>query len=187
MTTCRNVVPVALALALMAFVGCAGDRTTSPSPPQSSGQPTPYPSTGIERWDDPNARGWSPPVAGNARVPISPQSPGPPTPYPSTGIELWDAPAPSNLSPQAGSGVPEPLTPEDEQNLIDLAKEHLEMESGKTVVGDFKASRTDKGYSVFVQFHAGYDDQGRPLSTVGGHCLVLISKDREVIQVIGGA
>lgn len=187
MITNANVVLVGLTLALIAFAGCAGDRPPSSSPPQSSGQPTPYPSTGIERWEDPNARGWSPPATGNARVPISPQSTGQSTPYPSTGIEPWVTPTPRNSSPKAENVVREPLTLEDEQKLIDLAKKHLERRSGKPVVGDFRASRTDDGYSVFVDFHAGYDDQGRPLYFPGGHCLVLISKDREVIQVIGGA
>jgi hypothetical protein len=104
-----------------------------------------------------------------------------PAGYPSTGIEADDPilhPAPQKR-PQAERS-------REHKRAVEVARAYLENQSGEPIDAEFTVTSTEGGYRVFVQY-VGRDPQGHPLHIPGGHCLILISKEWEVIRVLPGA
>ena len=101
--------------------------------------------------------------------------------YPSTGIA---ADAPDTLV------IHEEKKSSDIQHRKDraiaVARAYLKRQDDRDFDATFTAREMQSGYSVFVEFIGGYDDQGNPLYYPGGHCLVEISRDWKVIEVIPG-
>jgi len=95
---------------------------------------------------------------------------------PSTGIKPGD---PVTILPD------EAISEDDAKHAIEVARKHLEDEWGKSIDGDFSAVRTTEGYSVLVEFIVR-DKQGRPGYFPGGHCVIQISKDWKVVDVLKG-
>ena len=110
-----------------------------------------------------------------------PKRPRQPVEYPTTGIAMWD-PLPDPASGVSKWETPEPLLPDEERRVIIAVKNHLGM---KDDLSEFNVKRKGTGYTVFVTFYSP-DEQGNKVTYPGGHCIVKLSSDRDVIEVIRG-
>ena len=83
-------------------------------------------------------------------------------------------------------GQPSDVPTDGAPRAIRVARQYLEDGNKGPIRAELEATRNGDGYRVFVQDIGGYDRTGRPLYFVGGHCVVVISKDWQVSRVIGG-
>jgi hypothetical protein len=99
--------------------------------------------------------------------------------YPSTGIEPGD--------PVVINGAfPEDLpSPDEERRSIAVARNYIER-TGNPVSAEYSVRRGRHGFTVFVQFVAN-DEEGHPRSFPGGHCMIELSEDWQIVQVTNGA
>ena len=86
------------------------------------------------------------------------------------------------------------MSPQDDEQqsdwrtrAIDVARSYLQKQDGKPIDATFSARRSAEGYNVFIEFIGGYDEHGQPRYFPGGHCLVQVSKDWKVVEVVPGA
>jgi hypothetical protein len=77
------------------------------------------------------------------------------------------------------------VTPEEQLWTTETARQHLEQGAGQPLSADFKVRRSRDGFRVFVQY-LQYDEQGLASPVPGAHCLVRLSGDGQVLEVICG-
>jgi hypothetical protein len=94
---------------------------------------------------------------------------------PSTGGGMWD-PVHRPVSSQPQPAV-RSLTAAERERAISVAREYLYKDDPEPGEIEYKVHRTEDGYSVFVQF----------AWVPGGHCLLRISSEWEVTELIPGA
>jgi hypothetical protein len=95
---------------------------------------------------------------------------------------MWDALSTSTAGNSAGESDSDLLPEGEEQKVIGVVKQYLQSTDDQA---DFEVSRKGTGYSVFVNFFS-LDEQGRKARYVGGHCMMHLSSDLRVVEVIGG-
>jgi hypothetical protein len=73
----------------------------------------------------------------------------------------------------------------DEAKAVEVAKAQLEKAGGKRIDARYKVARIPEGFSVHVEYVAGYQ-HGQPVFIAGGFCVVLVSTRWTVIKILGG-
>lgn len=74
----------------------------------------------------------------------------------------------------------------EETKAVQIAKAHLEKEDGKRIDARYKVTRVPEGFSVHVSYVAGYE-RGQPVFMAGGFCVVLVSTQWTVVEVLSGS
>lgn len=179
-----------LLLILVGFTLFGCERNVPPTPARSADQSHKRPVDVAA--DEPTPDGQQVSFATESPAPPARDEESEPRHYPSTGIKFWDPPThdfPAQTKeprkPETPRVEPAPITPAEERRAIAVTAEYLKEDFDKPMDAKFKVLRADKGYRVFVEFFCR-DEQGQPVYAVGSHCLVMISEDWKVINVVGG-
>lgn len=73
----------------------------------------------------------------------------------------------------------------EEQRIVTAARAYLEKIRQKPLDARYRVERTKDGYEVFAMFVHSYEN-GRPLYYPGGHGIVVLSSDGNVVRYIAG-
>jgi hypothetical protein len=74
----------------------------------------------------------------------------------------------------------------DEAKAVKVAKAELEKRDGNRIDARYKVSRVPEGFSVHVSYVMAYQ-RGQPVFIPGGYCVVLVSRDWTVTNILGGS
>jgi hypothetical protein len=73
----------------------------------------------------------------------------------------------------------------EERRIVSAAHAYLEKNQQKPLDARYRIDRTEDGYEVFVEFVAGYTN-GHPLFYPGGHGILELRKNGEVVRYLPG-
>lgn len=108
-----------------------------------------------------------------SRPPAQPQWNGPPMRNPQLG---------PNLAGQRPAANTRELSPQETEWAEGMVRQHLERQTGEQRPAEYNVIRTERGYSVQVQY-LQLDDAGQPIANTGNSTLRL-SRDGRVMEMI---
>lgn len=79
-----------------------------------------------------------------------------------------------------------PLTQYEQEQVTQIVRQHLEQQAGAARPAEYQVQRLRSGYQVRVQF-LHEDEQGQLVPYAGGTCLVRVSRDGQVREVVNEA